>query len=166
VDVRVLTVAGERCPPRAQGAIWVRSRDSLGASQPDAAGGTARAAVPAGDVGWFDSGGRLFISGRSDDMIITGGENVYPVEIENTLEQHPAVLEAAVTGVPDQEYGQVLAAHLVLRHGQDVAPGELRSWCRARLAPFQVPRRFVVHDALPRNASGKVVKSKLGEHAA
>ena len=96
-------------------------------------------------------------------MIITGGENVYPVEVEHALEQHPAILEAAVTGVNDEEYGQVLAAHLVLRHGQALAPGELRSWCQGRLAPFQVPRQFRVLDSLPHNASGKVVKSSLRE---
>ena len=96
-------------------------------------------------------------------MIVTGGENVYPVEVENALEQHPAVLEAAVTGVQDEEYGQVLAAHLVLRHGQVLEPEDLRSWCRQRLAPFQMPRQFLIHDQLPHNASGKVVKSVLQE---
>jgi len=120
--------------------------------------------VRTGDIGWFDTDGRLFVSGRDDDMIITGGENVYPVEVENALEQHPAVREAAVTAVPDEEYGQVPVAHLVLRDGQAVTPGQLRAWCRERLAPFQVPRQFLVRVALPRNTSGKVVKSLLEEH--
>jgi fatty-acyl-CoA synthase len=163
VDVRVLGPGAVACPPRVPGAIWVRSRDSLGDS-PAAPGGTLRTPVRTGDIGWFDSGGRLFVSGRADDMIITGGENVYPVEVENALESHPAVLEAAVTGRADREYGQVLAAHLVLREGQAVTRAQLRSWCRGRLAPFQVPRQFLIHDALPRNASGKVVKSVLREH--
>jgi acyl-CoA synthetase (AMP-forming)/AMP-acid ligase II len=160
VDVRVLSPAGDRCPPGVPGTIWVRSRDSLGDAQAGAAG-ALRTQVDTGDIGRFDSDGRLFVGGRADDMIITGGENVYPVEVENVLEQHPAVLEAAVTGRDDEEYGQVLAAHLMLRQGQAVTPAELRSWCHARLAPFQVPRQFLVHDDLPHNASGKVVKSAL-----
>jgi fatty-acyl-CoA synthase len=120
--------------------------------------------VRTGDIGWFDADGRLFVGGRDDDMIIAGGENVYPVEVENALEQHPAVLEAAVTGVTDEEYGQLIAAHLVLRHGQPLTPDDLRAWCRQRLAPFQVPRWFLFHDGLPHNVSGKVVKSALREH--
>ncbi len=163
VEVRVLAgrdAGGGQSP----GAIWVRSHDSLAArpGRPDAP--VLRAPVRTGDIGWFDADGRLFVSGRADDMIITGGENVYPVEVEHALEQHPAVLEAAVIGVNDEEYGQVLAAHLVLRHGQALAPGELLAWCRDRLAPFQVPRQVRVHDNLPHNASGKVVKRALREH--
>ena len=164
VEVRVLANLGADCPPRVPGAIWVRSHDSLADGRPDGPGGRGQARVCTGDIGWFDADGRLFVSGRADDLIITGGENVYPVEVENALEQHPAVLEAAVTGVDDEEYGQVLAAHLVLRHGQALAPAELLQWCRGRLAPFQVPRRFRIHDSLPHNASGKVVKSALREH--
>ena len=163
VEVRVLAGHGAG-GPRSPGEIWVRSHDSLAAAppgRPDAP--VSRVPVRTGDIGWFDADGRLFVSGRVDDMIITGGENVYPVEVEHVLEHHPAVLEAAVTGVDDEEYGQVLAAHLALRHGQAVAPGELRSWCQGRLAPFQVPRQFLVHDSLPHNASGKVVKSSLRE---
>ncbi len=164
VEVRVLAGRGAG-GPRSPGAIWVRSHDSLAAARPGRPDAPVlRAPVRTGDIGWFDAEGRLFVSGRADDMIITGGENVYPVEVEHALEQHPAVLEAAVTGINDEEYGQVLAAHLVLRHGQALAPGELRSWCQGRLAPFQVPRQFRVHDSLPHNASGKVVKRALREH--
>jgi acyl-CoA synthetase (AMP-forming)/AMP-acid ligase II len=161
VEVRVLGGPDAGGSPQVPGAIWVRGPESLADARAGSPASRGRAAVPTGDLGWFDADGRLFVSGRADDMIIAGGENVYPVEVENALEQHPAVLEAAVTGVEDTEYGQVLAAHLVLRRGQAVAPGELRSWCLQRLAPFQVPRRFLVHDSLPHNMSGKVVKSAL-----
>ncbi len=163
VKVRVLYGHDAGGSPQIPGAIWVRGPESVADARAGSPAIRGRAAVPTGDLGWFDADGRLFVSGRADDMIITGGENVYPVEVENALEQHPAVLEAAVTGVEDPEYGQVLAAHLVLRRGQSVAPGELRSWCLQRLAPFQVPRRFLVHDSLPHNMSGKVVKSALQE---
>jgi fatty-acyl-CoA synthase len=151
--------------PRSPGAIWVSSHDSLAGARPGRPDVPVfRAPVRTGDIGWFDADGRLFVGGRADDMIVTGGENVYPVEVENALEQHPAILEAAVTGVQDEEYGQVLVAHLVLRRDQVLAPDDLRSWCRRRLAPFQVPRQFLIHDQLPHNASGKVVKSALREH--
>ena len=164
VEVRVLAGRGAG-GPQSPGAIWVRSHDSIAGALPGRVGAPVfRAPVSTGDIGWFDADGRLFVSGRADDMIITGGENVYPVEVENALEHHPAVLEAAVIGVNDEEYGQVPAAHLVLRHGQALAPGEVQAWCRDRLAPFQVPRQIRFHDSLPHNASGKVVKSALREH--
>jgi acyl-CoA synthetase (AMP-forming)/AMP-acid ligase II len=164
VEVRVLTSTGADCPPQVPGDIWVRSHDSLAGPRAPRPGRRGRALVRTGDIGWFDADGRLFVGGRDDDMIIAGGENVYPVEVENALEQHPAVLEAAVTGVTDEEYGQLIAAHLVLRHGQPLTPDDLRAWCRQRLAPFQVPRWFLFHDGLPHNVSGKVVKSALREH--
>lgn len=163
VDVQVLDNQGTRCPPGSTGMIWVSSRDSL--AEPGSPDG--RGPVSTGDIGSFDAAGRLFVAGRADDMIITGGENVYPSEVENALEQHPDVAEAAVTGSPDEVYGQVLVAHVVLRDGggaiDDVTSDALRSWCRERLAPFQVPHRFVVHDALPHNPAGKVVKRALTE---
>jgi acyl-CoA synthetase (AMP-forming)/AMP-acid ligase II len=172
VDVRVLDDRGSRCPPGSPGMIWVRSRDALPAPPGDytgvpgggpGGGPVWPGGVRTGDIGWFDRAGRLFVGGRADDMIITGGENVYPAEVEGTIERHPSVLEAAVTGVPDQVYGEVLVAHLLMRDGHAAPPEDLTSWCRARLAPFQVPRRFVVHEDLPRNAAGKVVKRALRE---
>jgi fatty-acyl-CoA synthase len=96
-------------------------------------------------------------------MVISGGENVYPVAVENVLEQHRDVVEAAVIGEPDPEFGQVLTAHVVLRPGGRATPDSLRAWCRGRLAPFQVPRRIVVHGELPFGATGKVVKRLLAE---
>jgi acyl-CoA synthetase (AMP-forming)/AMP-acid ligase II len=156
VDVRVLDDRGVPCQPGTRGMVWVGSWDT-------AAPGTDAARGPActGDVGWLDDAGRLFIAGRADDMIITGGENLYPAEVEHTLEEHPSVLEAAVVGRPDPVYGQIVVAHLALRKGSSVTTAALRSWCRRRLASFQVPRRFIVHDELPRNAAGKVVKHAL-----
>jgi len=171
VDVRVLTASGRRCPRGTPGDIWVGSHDSIGpaptgpapigTARPASPRGAGRACVRSGDIGWFDAEGRLFVSGRADEMIITGGENVYPAEIENTLERHPGVLEAAVTGEPDDEFGQVVVAHLVLRPGASVTSEALASWCRAGLASFQVPRRYVTHESLPHNAAGKVLKRGL-----
>jgi len=116
-----------------------------------------------GDLGWFDSKGRLFVGGREDDMVVSGGENVYPVVVEQTLREHAGVADVAVVGVPDADFGQALRAHVVRRAGSQVGAEDLRTWCKDRLAPFQVPRSVVWHDALPRNETGKVVTSRLRE---
>jgi fatty-acyl-CoA synthase len=115
-----------------------------------------------GDLGHFDDDGLLFIDGRDDDMIVSGGENVFPGEVENLLVEHPAVVEAAVVGVPDDEYGQRLAAYVVTHADATVDGEELRSHVRANLARFKVPRDIVFVDELPRNATGKLLKHKLG----
>jgi acyl-CoA synthetase (AMP-forming)/AMP-acid ligase II len=94
-------------------------------------------------------------------MVIVGGENVYPSVVEQTLEDHPDVLEAAVVGAADRTLGQVLVAHVVLRRGRALGAESLRDWCRARLAPFQVPRRVVLHAELPHGETGKVAKGSL-----
>jgi fatty-acyl-CoA synthase len=112
-----------------------------------------------GDLAECDSEGFYRILGRLKDMVISGGENVYPAEIEQVLTEHPAVVEAAVVGVPDERWGEVCAAFVVLR--AEVGDDELADLCRARLARFKVPKSFHVIEALPRNALGKVQKSEL-----
>jgi fatty-acyl-CoA synthase len=114
-----------------------------------------------GDLGHFDTDGRLFIDGRDDDMIVSGGENVFPGEIENLLLEHEAVAEAAVCGVPDEEFGQRLKAYLVLRDGRRVDADGIRDYVRANLARYKVPREVVVVDELPRNATGKLLRDRL-----
>jgi fatty-acyl-CoA synthase len=114
-----------------------------------------------GDLGHLDGSGRLFIDGRADDMIISGGENVYPLEIEEVIARHPAVAEAAVIGVPDEQFGQRLKAFVVARQGECLAEEELRTYVKDRVARFKVPRDFVFVPDLPRNALGKVVKKTL-----
>jgi fatty-acyl-CoA synthase len=116
-----------------------------------------------GDLGHFDDDGLLFIDGRDDDMIVSGGENVFPGEVENLLLEHDAVVEAAVVGVPDDEYGQRLAAFVVTQPGVTVDGEELRNYVRANLARFKVPRDVVFVDELPRNATGKLLRHKLVE---
>jgi acyl-CoA synthetase (AMP-forming)/AMP-acid ligase II len=112
-----------------------------------------------GDIGVLDGRGYLTITDRLKDMFVVGGFNAYPAEIENVLVTHPAVVDAAVIGVPDERMGEVGAAFLVTR--APVEPAELTSWLRERLANFKVPRHFHVVDALPRNPGGKVVKPEL-----
>jgi acyl-CoA synthetase (AMP-forming)/AMP-acid ligase II len=114
-----------------------------------------------GDLGRLDAEGRLNVEGRVDDMIISGGENVYPAEVEAVLGQHRDVVEAAVIGVPDESFGQRLLGYVVLRPGAETNPQHLRTHVRDQLANYKVPRDIVVLDELPRNASGKVMKTQL-----
>ncbi len=116
-----------------------------------------------GDVGHFDSEGRLFIDGRDDEMIVSGGENVFPVEVENLLAEHPGVVEAAVIGVPDPEFGQRLRAFVVRRDGIELDQDDLKTHVRANLARYKVPRDVRFLDALPRNATGKLLRHRLTE---
>jgi acyl-CoA synthetase (AMP-forming)/AMP-acid ligase II/NAD(P)-dependent dehydrogenase (short-subunit alcohol dehydrogenase family) len=118
-----------------------------------------------GDVGHFDARGRLFIDGRDDDMILSGGENVFPQEVEDQLLAHPAVADAAVFGVPDPDFGQRLAAQVVLQPGAVIEENELREHVRASLARFKVPREIEVVEELPRTSTGKLQRGKLGASA-
>jgi fatty-acyl-CoA synthase len=116
-----------------------------------------------GDVAERDDEGNYRIRGRLKDMVVSGGENVYPAEIEAVLHEHPAVADAAVLGVPDERWGEVCAAFVVL--ASPVSGDELRAHCLAHLARFKVPKSFVVVDELPRNSMGKIQKSELRVHA-
>ncbi|MFD6160772.1 acyl-CoA synthetase [Nocardia sp. NPDC060256] len=116
-----------------------------------------------GDVGHFDSVGRLFIDGRDDDMIVSGGENVFPSEVEELLSAHPAVAEVSAFGVDDDRYGQRLRAVIVVREGYSLGEDEVREHVKAHLARFKVPRDVLFIDELPRNPTGKVLKRVLRE---
>jgi HIP---CoA ligase len=118
-----------------------------------------------GDVGLIDADGRLRITDRLKDVILVGGFNAYPAEVEEVLAQHPQVSHAAVVGAPDGRMGEVPIAYVVPAERSHPAPEELIDWCRARLANYKVPRRIQLVDALPLNATGKVLKEKLREMA-
>jgi fatty-acyl-CoA synthase len=118
-----------------------------------------------GDVGRFDAEGRLFVDGRDDEMIVSGGENVFPKEIEDLLARHEAIAEAAAVGVPDPEFGQRLLAFVVPRAGAGVSEDDLKAYVKANLARYKVPREIRFLDELPRNATGKVLKRALRETA-
>jgi acyl-CoA synthetase (AMP-forming)/AMP-acid ligase II len=119
--------------------------------------------LSSGDVGHFDAGGRLFIDGRDDEMIVSGGENVFPREVEDLLADHDAVDEVAVIGVEDEQFGQRLKAFVVVTRGAKVGPDELKDHVKANLARYKVPREIEFLDELPRNATGKVLKRELAE---
>jgi acyl-CoA synthetase (AMP-forming)/AMP-acid ligase II len=114
-----------------------------------------------GDVGHLDAGGRLFVDGRDDEMIVSGGENVFPREVEDLLADHPAVEDVAVVGVPDAEFGQRLKAFVVRREGAELTEAEVKQHVKENLARFKVPREVVFVAELPRNATGKVLRHEL-----
>jgi fatty-acyl-CoA synthase len=118
-----------------------------------------------GDVGRFDEAGRLFVEGRDDEMIVSGGENVFPKEVEDLLARHEAIVEAAAFGVEDDHFGQRLFAYVVLQDGADVGEEDLKQYVKSNLARYKVPREIRFIDELPRNATGKVLKRELEAQA-
>ncbi|MDV6013703.1 acyl-CoA synthetase [Haloechinothrix sp. LS1_15] len=117
--------------------------------------------LASGDVGYFDENGLLFVVGRDDDMIVSGGENVYPLEVENLLTERSDILEAAVVGVDDEEFGQRLKACVVLAEGATTTAEEIKQYVKANLARYKVPRDVEFYDVLPRNATGKLLRHEL-----
>ena len=117
-----------------------------------------------GDLGYLDADGRLFVVGRDDEMIVSGGENVYPIEVETTSASHSDVAEAAVIGVDDEQYGQRLAAFVVLEDEASATPNTpdtLKNHVRENLANYKVPREITVLDELPRGSTGKILRNEL-----
>jgi fatty-acyl-CoA synthase len=119
--------------------------------------------MSSGDVGRIGPDGRLYVEGRDDEMIVSGGENVFPAEIEDCLSRHERVVEAAAIGIDDPDYGKRLRAFVVVG---EPAPSEddLKAWVKQNLARFKVPREIVFLDELPRNATGKILKRELAGH--
>src|SRR5581483_6324651 len=119
--------------------------------------------MSSGDVGHFDAAGRLFVDGRDDEMIVSGGETVFPAAVEDALSAHADVVEAAVVPVEGDEYGQRLRGFVVLRPGASVSEQDVKDYLRGRLARFKVPREVLFVDELPRNPTGKVLKRQLAQ---
>jgi acyl-CoA synthetase (AMP-forming)/AMP-acid ligase II len=117
--------------------------------------------MASGDVGRLDEAGRLYVVGRDDEMIVSGGENVYPIEVEKTLAAHPDVAEATVLGVDDDQYGQRLVAFVVLAQVESASVDILKQHVRDNLANYKVPREIVVLDELPRSSTGKIARRDL-----
>jgi fatty-acyl-CoA synthase len=159
--VRILDEHGQAVTSGASGRIFVGSEllfeGYTGGGDKDRVGGL----MATGDVGHFDADGRLFIDGRDDDMIVSGGENVFPAEVEDLLAAVPGVREVAVVGVADEQFGQRLRAVVSLQPGAQLTGADLQDHVRRRLARYKVPREVVFVAALPRNATGKVLKREL-----
>jgi long-chain acyl-CoA synthetase len=118
-----------------------------------------------GDVGYLDEDGFVFVTGRIKELIIKGGENIAPREIDEALLRHPAVLEAAAVGIPDTNYGQEIMACVILKPGAQASADDLREFCRGELGPYKTPKLIRLVDDLPKGPSGKVQRLKLAELA-
>lgn len=160
--VRILDERGEELPQGETGRIFVGNGLLFEGYTNGGSKEVVDGLMSSGDVGYFDEDGRLHVAGRDDDMIVSGGENVFPQEVEDCLMAHEGVLEVAAVGVDDDDYGQRLRA-FVVRSG-DVSAEELREHVKANLARFKVPREIVFLDELPRNATGKILKRELARH--
>jgi long-chain acyl-CoA synthetase len=166
VELRIVEPAtGRDLPTGEVGEIWTRTPQNMKGywNQPEATAATIDGAgwLRTGDAGYLDDDGYLYIHDRVKDMIVSGGENVYPAEVENVLMAHPGVADVAVIGVPDDRWGETGKAIVVKAEGVDVTPEELIEFSRGRLAKFKCPTSVEFTDAIPRNPSGKVLKKDL-----
>lgn len=163
--VRILGRNDRPVGPRVTGRVFVGGELAgtgyTGGTAAEEAKAVVDGMTSTGDMGYLDNAGRLFIVGREDDMIISGGENVYPRAVENALAQHPAIADHAVVGVRDERFGQRLAAFVVARPGSDIDVPELREYLKGRVSRFEQPRDINVVGSIPRNPTGKVVRKEL-----
>lgn len=160
-EIRILDQDFKQVPTGEVGQIYVRSGTLFEGYTSGATKDFHDGFMASGDMGYLDEHGRLFVVGRDDEMIVSGGENVYPIEVEKTLAAHPDVAEAAVLGVDDEQYGQRLAAFVVLAADASATPESLKQHVRENLANYKVPREILVLDELPRSSTGKILRNEL-----
>jgi acyl-CoA synthetase (AMP-forming)/AMP-acid ligase II len=159
--VKLLDGDGREVPKGEGGRIFVANELMFEGYTDGGGKEIVRGLMSTGDVGRFDPGGRLFVDGRDDEMIVSGGENVFPREVEDLLADHPEIEEAAVVGVADEQFGQRLRAFVVAREDAELTVEAIQDYVKANLARYKVPRDVVFVDELPRNATGKVLKREL-----
>ncbi len=163
-EVCILDTQGLRLPQGREGEICIRGRNVMKGylANPKATEEALRDGwLHSGDVGYLDDEGYLFIVDRLKDLIISGGENVYPREVEEVLYERPEVSEVAVIGLPDAEYGERVTAYLTLKPGATLDPAQLKAFCKERMAAFKVPKQFLAVESLPTTPTGKILKREL-----
>ncbi|HEV2755057.1 MAG TPA: AMP-binding protein [Actinomycetota bacterium] len=157
IDVAVFSSDGKRLSPGETGELYVKSEVLFEGYTSGEKKAEREGYMSIGDLGRLDEEGYLYVESRTDDMVVVGGENVYPIEVEQVIEDVPGVNEVTVFGLDDEEYGQVLVAFAV----GTASPGDIEKACKAELASYKVPRRIEVVDELPRTSTGKVLKREL-----
>lgn len=163
-DIRIVDECGETCRSGEIGEIVIRGPNVMRGywRRPDATAEVIRGDwLHSGDLARTDDNGFVYVVDRKKDMVISGGVNIYPREIEDVISAHPAVAEVAVYGVPDEHWGEALSAAIVLRTGMVVLPPEIIDFCKDRIGGYKVPKRIRIVPSLPRNASGKILKTEL-----
>jgi len=167
VEIAILDADGKPLPPRQVGEIATRSGSNMAGywNLPEATAATLRGDgwLRTGDAGYMDEDGYLYIHDRIKDMIISGGENIYPAEVESALCDHPDVAEAAVIGIPDDKWGEAVKAVVVMKPGKEATATDLINFTRTRIAGFKTPKSVEFLPALPRNPSGKILRRQLRE---
>ncbi|HTW35483.1 MAG TPA: fatty acid--CoA ligase [Rhizomicrobium sp.] len=167
VEIAILDETGNRLPPGQVGEIATRSQANMAGywNLPEATAKTIDKDgwLRTGDAGYTDEDGYVFIHDRVKDMIISGGENIYPAEVENAIFGHPDVADVAVIGVPDPKWGEAVKAIVVRRPGRNPSPDEIIAWARERIAAYKSPKSVEFIEALPRNPSGKILRRELRE---
>ncbi len=166
VHLEILDRRGRALPSGREGRVFVNSSETFHGYTDGTDRPRIRGMVFTGDIGRLDRQGRLTIVGRADDVIVTGGENVHPAEVEQVLRTSDQLIDAAVAGRPDPVYGAILVAHVVPTDPAGFDAEELLAWCRRSLGPHHRPRQVVVHDSLPRNPTGKLLRRVLTGDAA
>jgi len=160
-ELRILDGDHREVPAGEVGQIFVRSTTLFDGYTSGNTKDFHEGFMASGDMGYLDDAGRLFVVGRDDEMIVSGGENVYPIEVEKALAAHADVAEAAVLGVDDEQYGQRLRAWVVLNRGSDIGVEDLKQYVRENLANYKVPRDITILDELPRGSTGKILRNEL-----
>lgn len=163
-EAKVMDPQGHEVPRGEIGEIWLKSDTNMISyyNLPEATAATLTDGwVHTGDAGYMDDEGFLYLKDRIKDMVVSGGENIYPVEVENALAKHEAVADAAVIGVPDEKYGEALLAFVVLKPGAELSLETMIDFCREHIAGYKIPRRLEIVRELPRNPSGKILKKIL-----
>jgi fatty-acyl-CoA synthase len=166
LDIKVVDDKGNDAPQGAVGEILIKGGTVMKGywNKPDATEKSVKNGwFYTGDAGFFDKDGYLFIHDRVKDMIVSGGENIYPAEVENAIFGHPAVADVAVIGVPDDKWGEAVKAIVVLKPGQHTSPEDIIAFTRSRIAGYKLPKSVDFIEALPRNPSGKILRRELRE---
>jgi fatty-acyl-CoA synthase len=166
LELKIVGADGAEVPRGAVGEVLIRSPVVMKEywNKPDATAASIRDDwMLTGDAAYMDEDGYVFIYDRVKDMIVTGGENVYPAEVENALFGHPAIADAAVIGVPDDKWGEAVKAIVVLKLGAPRDAADIIAWVRARIAHFEAPKTVDFVDSIPRNITGKILRRQLRE---
>jgi long-chain acyl-CoA synthetase len=165
VELRIVDAEGRDCATGEVGELWTRSGQNMlgywNKPEETKAAITADGWLKTGDAGYFDANGYLFLTDRVKDMIVSGGENIYPAEIENVLAGHPAIAEVAVIGVPDEKWGETVKAVVAIKGSEQATAADILAYGKANLAGYKCPTSVDFVPALPRNPSGKVLKKDL-----
>lgn len=161
VKVKILDEQGQQLPQGTVGRIFVGNFFPFEGYTGGGGKEVIDGLMSSGDVGYFDEGGLLYVSGRDDEMIVSGGENVFPAEVEDLISGHPDVVEATAIGVDDKDFGQRLRAFVVLKEGAEATEDAIKDYVRDHLARYKVPREVIFLAELPRNPTGKILKREL-----